>query len=71
MSKWIRQTHRWVAIAFVAIVAVNFAAFGMGYVIEWLYYLPLPPLFLLLATGLYMFVLPYVAKWRGAKSKIA
>ena len=30
-------------------------------------YSPLLPLFLLLFTGLYMFVLPYAAKWRGAR----
>jgi len=26
---------------------------------------PLPPLFLLMFTGLYMFALPYVARWRS------
>jgi hypothetical protein len=31
------------------------------------YYLPLPFLFLLLLTGLYMFVLPYVAQRRRAQ----
>ena len=30
-------------------------------------YSPLPPLFLLIFSGLYMFVLPYVAKARGAQ----
>jgi hypothetical protein len=30
-------------------------------------YSPLPPLFLLLFSGLYMFVLPYAAKWRGGQ----
>jgi hypothetical protein len=29
----------------------------------WLVYSPLPPFFLMLFTGLYMFVLPYAAKW--------
>jgi hypothetical protein len=28
-------------------------------------YSPLPPLFLLLFTGLYMFVLPHAGKWRA------
>ncbi|HWA20085.1 MAG TPA: hypothetical protein VG757_13935 [Devosia sp.] len=64
MSYWIRQGHRWIAIIFVLIVIVNFIAFGMGHAIEWLYYLPLPPLFLLMLTGLYMWVLPYAAKGR-------
>jgi hypothetical protein len=31
----------------------------------WVVYSPLLPLFLLLFSGLYMFVLPYVAKPRG------
>jgi hypothetical protein len=30
------------------------------------YLLPLFPLALLMLTGLYMFVLPYTAKWRSA-----
>jgi hypothetical protein len=30
----------------------------------WLTYSPLAPLFLLLFSGLYMFVLPYAGKWR-------
>jgi hypothetical protein len=32
---------------------------------SWVVYSPLPPLFLLLFSGLYMFVLPYAAKRRG------
>jgi hypothetical protein len=34
----------------------------------WLVYSPLPPLFLQLFTGLYMFVLPYLTKRRGRTS---
>jgi hypothetical protein len=30
-------------------------------------YLPLAPLALLAITGLYLFVLPYVARWRGRR----
>jgi hypothetical protein len=30
-------------------------------------YSPLPPLFLLLFSGLYMFALPYAAKRRGGR----
>ena len=68
LSKLIRQTHRWLAIIFTLIVVANFIAFGMGYAIEWLYFLPLPPLFLMMATGLWMFALPYVASWRAARA---
>ena len=34
-------------------------------------YSPLPPLALLALTGLYMFVLPYAAKRRGARRAIS
>jgi ABC-type polysaccharide/polyol phosphate export permease len=67
VSKSIRQVHRWTSIVFAAIVAAIFAMLGMGREpVEWVYYLPLAPLALLLVTGLYMFVLPYVAKRRDA-----
>lgn len=64
-NRWIRQIHRWVAIAFTLAVTANFVAMGLGEPPPWLVYSPLPPLFVLLFTGLYMFVLPYAAKWRS------
>ena len=66
-SKWIRQFHRWVSIAFTVTVIANFVAMGLGEPPAWLVYSPLLPLFLLLFTGLYMFVLPYAAKWRSGR----
>ena len=33
---------------------------------QWVYYLPLPPLFLLMFSGLYMFFRPYFRKRGGA-----
>lgn len=66
-SGFIRQSHRWISMAFTLTVVVNFIAIGMGHAIEWLYYLPLPPLFLLLGSGLYLFALPYAGKWRGSR----
>ena len=64
-SPWIRQFHRWVSILFTAIVIAIFVMLGAGQQpAEWVYYLPLPPLFLLMFSGLYMFVLPYVARQR-------
>jgi len=65
---WIRQTHRWLAIAFTLAVIANFvqlALVGSGMPPNWITYSPLLPLALLLFSGLYMFVLPYVARWRG------
>ena len=46
-------------------VIANFVAMGLGEPPAWVAYSPLLPLFLLLFTGLYMFVLPYAAKWRS------
>jgi cellulose synthase/poly-beta-1,6-N-acetylglucosamine synthase-like glycosyltransferase len=64
-SKWIRQTHRWLSIIFTATVAANFITMAFGQPPAWVVYSPLLPLFLLLFSGLYMFVLPYVAKSVG------
>ena len=66
-NKWIRQSHRWLAIAFMLVVIANFVARGLGEPVVWLDYLPLPPLFLLMSTGLYMLVLHYAAEWRSAR----
>jgi hypothetical protein len=67
-SKWIRQFHRWLSIAFTVTVIANFVAMARGTPPPWVTYSPLVPLFLLLFTGLYMFVLPYATKWRGGRT---
>jgi len=65
---WVRQIHRWLSIIFTGIVIAIFAALGLGNEpVEWVYFLPLLPLALLMLTGLYLFVLPYAAKWRSAR----
>lgn len=61
MSRFIRQFHRWISILFTLTVIANFVMMGMGLPPGWVTYAPLPPLFLLLFSGLYMFVLPYVS----------
>ncbi|TGS48667.1 MULTISPECIES: hypothetical protein [unclassified Mesorhizobium] len=66
-SKWIRQAHRWLSMIFTITVAANFATMAFGQPPAWVIYSPLPPLFLLLFSGLYMFVLPHVAKARVAQ----
>ena len=63
----IRQTHRWVSIAFTVSVIVTFIALGQKEPVVWVSYVPLLPLALLLLTGLYMFVLPYATRWRSAR----
>jgi len=64
-NSWIRQFHRWTAIAFTLTVIANFVVLAMNggqpppaYVT----YSPLLPLFLLLFSGLYLFVLPYLTR---------
>ena len=64
-NMWLRQIHRWLSIAFTAAVIINFIALAMGKHADWIGFLALPPLFLLLFSGLYLFMLPYVAKWRS------
>ena len=64
--QWVRQVHRWLAIVFTLTVIANFVAIAMGEVPMWITYSPLPPLFLMLLTGLYMFALPYLARRRKA-----
>jgi cellulose synthase/poly-beta-1,6-N-acetylglucosamine synthase-like glycosyltransferase len=66
-SNWIRQIHRWLSIAFTVAVIATFVALAQKEPIVWVSYVPLAPLFLLLFTGLYLFVLPYAAKWRRGR----
>ena len=62
-SALIRSGHRWISIAFTLTVVANFVAIGtVGTPPTWVTYAPLLPLFLLLISGLYLFVLPYVSK---------
>ena len=63
----IRQIHRWLSIAFTVAVVVNVIAMMQEKQAVWVGLLALFPLILLLLTGLYMFVLPYAAKWRGVR----
>ena len=63
-NKWIRQVHRWMSIAFTVTVIANFVAMARGTPPAWITYSPLLPLALLLFSGLYLFVLPYVLKRR-------
>ena len=64
----IRQFHRWISIVFTVTVIANFVALSRGGTPPaWITYSPLPPLALLLFSGLYMFALPYFAKRRIAK----
>ena len=71
MSKWFRQVHRWLSIVFTATVIANFVTLALGEPPAWVVYSPLPPLLLLMLTGLYMFVMPHAAKWRAGRQAVA
>ncbi len=66
-NNWIRQTHRWLSIAFTLAVIAAFIALAQEKPIVWVSYLPLAPLALMWLTGMYLFILPYAAKWRSAR----
>jgi hypothetical protein len=66
-NNWIRQIHRWLAISFTVTVIVTFVALAQEDPVLWISYVPLLPLALLLITGLYLFVLPYVLRRRGGR----
>jgi len=58
----VRQSHRWVSVAFTLAVVANFVAMAQGEPPAWITYSPLLPLALLLFSGLYLFVLPYMRR---------
>ncbi len=75
-NKLIRETHRWLSIAFTVAVIANIVAMltqkpgsqaaGQDQSAMLVGLLALLPLILLLFTGLYLFALPYVTRWRRA-----
>jgi heme A synthase len=66
-NRWIRQTHRWLSIAFTVVVIVNGVAVMHG---KYSSRLGLSAVFVLALqffSGLYLFVLPYAAKWSSGR----
>ncbi|MDD1536965.1 hypothetical protein C7U89_26405 [Bradyrhizobium sp. WBOS4] len=59
---WIRQIHRWLSMAFTLAVIANIVAMIMQLQAVWTGILALVPLIPLLATGLYLFALPYLGR---------
>ncbi len=71
-NKWIRQSHRWVSIAFMACVVANIVVMAQGKTPpDWVTYSPLLPLLVLMLTGLYLFALPYISRWRSSRHMTA
>lgn len=61
----IRQIHRWVSMAFTVIAFANVGALIAQADAQWLGLLALPPLLVMMPTGVYLFVQPILAR-RGA-----
>ena len=64
-----RRTHRVIGIVFTCTVAANFIWMAFRQPPAWIVYSPLPPLFVQMFSGLYMFALPYLTKWRGDRQR--
>lgn len=76
-TRLIRETHRWLSIAFTLAVIANIVAMitqkpgaeaGQSQSAMLVGLLALFPLILLLFSGLYLFALPYVTRWRRANA---
>ncbi len=65
-NKWVRQIHRWLSLAFTVAVVVNIVERGRQPPV-WVYLLALVALGLLLLTGLYLFILPYLSRSRSGR----
>ncbi len=66
---WIRRVHRWTSIVFMVVVVGIFVALGLGREpAQWVYLTPLAPLAVMAVTGLYMFVLPWIARRDGPEA---
>lgn len=61
-NKWVRQIHRWLSMAFTIAVIANIVALTMQVQATWIGLMAFVPLIPLLATGLYLFALPYVSR---------
>ena len=59
-----RQVHRWTSIAFTLSVAANLVAMAWGRPPAWITFSPLPPLLVLLLTGLHMLGRRHLRAWR-------
>lgn len=66
-NKWIRDIHRWLSLAFTLAVIVNIVALMQKAQTVWIGMLALIPLIVMLLTGLYLFVLPYVTRVDNAR----
>jgi len=67
-NKWIRQTHRWLSMAFTMAVIINIIAIAQKKYTNSVGLLAVAALALQFFTSMYLFVLPYATKWRSRGS---
>ena len=70
-SKWIRQAHRWLSMAFTVAVIINIVAVLRGRYSTGLGLLAVVTLAFLFLSGMYLFVLPYASRWRSRRRTAA
>ena len=63
-NNWLLQIPHWLSVAFTVAVILNIIAMVQEKSTGWSGILAVP-LGLLLLAGLYLFLLPYAARWRG------
>lgn len=68
MNTWVRQSHRWLSIAFTLGVIAYMVAMSQGTPPNWLGLFALVPLIMLLLSGLYLYALPYLLKARRTRA---
>jgi heme A synthase len=64
-NQWIRQTHRWMSVIFTVAVLINGVAVVRGRYTARLGLMAVATLALLFLSGVYLFLLPYLGKWRN------
>ena len=66
-SKWVRQLHRSLSIAFTLVVIFNGVEVVKHRYTNWMGLLAVAVLALMFFTGVYLFALPYVTDWRRGR----
>lgn len=66
-NKWIRVTHRWLSVALTVAVIINGVAVVEKKYTTKLGLMAVAVLALLWLSGVYLFLLPYAAKWRSGR----
>lgn len=66
-NKWVRQAHRWLSIVLTLAIIVNGVAVVRRKYNAKLGLMAVAVLALMWVTGMYLWVLPYTARWRSGR----